>query len=292
MIPRQFLFLQVLSLTALPYHLVSLLKRHLDVWKILGLQILLNLDPLCNSGLSERSVPKDMLTLSGDANTRTLISRAIPSGDRTWDTKSLTSFLLSALSSSKKSLFLSPPHQLPLHHQPFCSYCAISGLNLPFGSLNKCILFNFHWSINLMKCCACMHPCNYRQVQDTEHSQHTVTSPMHSLDTFFCMIVDVIQMEPYCMYFFCSNCCNSALCLGDYSMRLCLSWFILCSCSIPLYDYATVCLPIPVMDEHTTYFQFGARYKYSLYKHSSTLSFWWKHFFFFSCWWYSRKWNR
>lgn len=89
----------------------------------------------------------------------------------------------------------------------------------------------------------------------------------------FAWFLDFIQMEPYRMDSFHSNFCNLALCLWDSSMRLCLSQFILCSCSIPLYKYATVCLPITVKDEHTTFFQFGARYEYSLYKHYYTLSF-------------------
>lgn len=61
-------------------------------------------------------------------------------------------------------------------------------------------------------------------------------------------------MELYCMYSFQSDFCNSALCLWDSSMGLCLSVVhsLFLSSSTPLCECATVRLPMTAVDKHCT----------------------------------------
>lgn len=114
---------------------------------------------------------KILLTLSRDADTRTLISRTTSSRGLTWDTNSLTAFLLSVLISSKKVPIPLSPTSTPSPPPALLLLLCYFRIKSPSWVVKQTYTdLNFRWSINLMKCCACMYPCNYHQVQYIEHS--------------------------------------------------------------------------------------------------------------------------
>lgn len=150
---RQFLFLLALSFTTLSSHLVSLLKRHLDiwsyVWKISGLKSCL--------WFPQWSVSDDFCSLCPQMQAQNLSIlghcpyRVRPGIPMT------SSFLLPLLSSFKRVPSLSSnstsiTYQLSLHCQLFCSFCAILGLHLSLEFVKQVYSYlNFHWSLDLLE---------------------------------------------------------------------------------------------------------------------------------------------
>lgn len=158
----------------------------MDIQKISGLRIFINHKALCDNGFPEGSVPKDSahsiqgckhqnVNIQGHSSLQG-VTPGVPIPQHP--------FLLSLLCSSKK---------VPIPLSPGITSLSTTLLLLCYFRIKSAIwvvkqmytYLNFHWSVNLMKCYACMHSCNYHQIQDTEHSQHTVISPAQSVDIFF-----------------------------------------------------------------------------------------------------------
>lgn len=105
-------------------------------------------------GFPEWSVPKDSARCVQGCKHENLTAQGhSPFRVRPGLPPMTSSFLLSLLSSSKRlPNSTRMAYQLPLHCQPFCSYCAILGFNLPFQCVKQIYTYlNFHRRVNSIK---------------------------------------------------------------------------------------------------------------------------------------------
>lgn len=209
---------------------------------------------------------KILFIVCSDAKVRTLIPGATLCQGSVLDYQWHHLFYCHYLAHPRGSLSLLPnstriTYQLPLHCQPFCSYCVILGLNLSFEFVKPIYTYlNFHWSINLHKvpnpkCTIFVHVYTHIITLDLRLRifQASCYAPYEfSVSSFFRLCLDFIQMGPYCAYSFESDSCNSAL--SEIHPWDCMYlWFILCSSWAVFHciNIATVCLPITAVDGHS-----------------------------------------
>ena len=179
---------------------------------------------------------KILITVPRDTDTRTPISRAtLPSGVRPglpmpWQHLFLMYFLIHEAPCPPLLTSTKISHQLPSAPTVLFQGC------LPREFVKQTYTYlNLPWSINW----------------------YQAPNPV-----FRCHANGVIWYVS-----FLSDHCDSTLCLWDSPTRSRLSGFhcLFLLSSVPLYEYTTVCVPTGTVDKHSSCFQFGAVYEYSLY---------------------------